>query len=58
VRQALTVPLAGHHRVLCAADIAATQPSLGIAARVAAAVPVRDPFSIQHEPWRGPGQPG
>jgi len=53
VRQALAVPLAGHHRVLlCAADIAATQPSLGIAARLAPAVPIRDPVPFQREPWR------
>ncbi len=53
VLQALTVPLTGHHRVLlCAADIAATSPSLGIAARIAPAVPVRDPLSFEHEPGR------
>lgn len=53
VRQALTVPLTGHHRVLlCAADIAATQTSLDIAARVAPGVAVRDPVSFQREPWR------
>jgi UDP-glucose 4-epimerase len=53
VRQALTVPLAGHHRLLlCAADIAATEPSLDIAARLTPTVPVNDPASFQHEPWR------
>ena len=44
VRQALTVSLTGHHRVLLsAADVAATEPSIGIAARIAPAVPVRKP---------------
>ena len=53
VQQALTVPLAGHHRMLlCAADIAATRPSLDMAARLAPSVPVRDPVPFQHEPWR------
>src|ERR1700689_2414723 len=41
VGQALTVPLDGHHRVLlCAAGIAATAPSLDLAARLAPGVPV------------------
>jgi nucleoside-diphosphate-sugar epimerase len=53
VQLALTVPLAGHHRVLlCAADIAATGPSLDMAARLAPAVPVNDPASFEREPWR------
>jgi UDP-glucose 4-epimerase len=53
VQQALTVPLTGHHRVLlCARDIAATQPSLDIAARVAPAVAIRDRVLFQHEPGR------
>jgi UDP-glucose 4-epimerase len=53
VQQALTVPLAGHHRlVLCAADIAATEPSLDIAARLTPAVPVNDPAFFRDEPWR------
>jgi UDP-glucose 4-epimerase len=53
VQQALTVPLAGHHRLLlCARDIAATEPSLAVAARLAPAVPVNDPAPFQHEPWR------
>ena len=44
VGQALTVPLDGHHRVLlCAAGIAATAPSLDLAARLAPGVPVTDP---------------
>jgi UDP-glucose 4-epimerase len=53
VQQALTVPLTGHHRVLlCAADVAATRPSLDIASRLASAVPIRDPVLFQHEPRR------
>jgi UDP-glucose 4-epimerase len=53
VQQALTVPLAGHHRaLLCAADIAATRPGLDIAARLAPAVPVRGPGSFQRDPRR------
>jgi nucleoside-diphosphate-sugar epimerase len=52
VQQALTVPLAGHHRaLLCAADIAATQPSLASAARLAGGVPVRDHLPYHREPW-------
>jgi UDP-glucose 4-epimerase len=53
VQRALTVPLDGHHRLLlCAADIAATEPSLDIAARLTPTVPVNDPASFQHEPRR------
>jgi nucleoside-diphosphate-sugar epimerase len=53
VQQALTVPLTGHHRLLlCAGDIAATEPSLAIAARLAPAVPVRDLAPYRHDPWR------
>jgi UDP-glucose 4-epimerase len=52
VRQALTVPLAGHHRaVLCAPDIAATAPSLELAGRLAPGVPVTDPDRYQADPW-------
>jgi UDP-glucose 4-epimerase len=52
VRQALTVPLHGHHRtLLCAADIAATAPSLALAARLASRVPVTDPDRYQADPW-------
>jgi UDP-glucose 4-epimerase len=41
---ALTVPLTGHHRaLLCAADIAGTEPSRSLAARLAPGVPVKDP---------------
>ena len=47
VRRALTVPLAGHHRaLLCAADIAATAPSLELASRFAPGV-----RNMQHH-WR------
>ena len=53
VEQAVTVPLAGHHRMLlCAADIAASEPSLDIAARLAPAVPVNDPARFRDDPWR------
>ena len=50
---ALSVPLAGHHRaLLCAADIAATAPSLEMAARLAPSVPVRDRAAYERDPWR------
>jgi nucleoside-diphosphate-sugar epimerase len=53
VELALAVPLAGHHRaLLCAADIAATEPGLGLAARLLPAVPVCDPAPYQLDPWR------
>jgi UDP-glucose 4-epimerase len=53
VAQAVTVPLAGHHRaLLCAADIAATEPSLDLAARLAGHVPVTDPARYLADPWR------
>jgi UDP-glucose 4-epimerase len=53
VRRALDVPVDGHHRVLlCAADIAATEPSLVMAARFAPSVPVRDVARFQREPRR------
>jgi UDP-glucose 4-epimerase len=52
VELALTVPLAGHHRaVLCAADIAATRPSLDLAAQLAPTVPVRDLARFRADPW-------
>jgi len=52
VGRALTVPLAGHHRaLLCAAGIAATAPSLQLAARLAAGVPVRDADRYRADPW-------
>ncbi len=48
---ALTVPLAGHHRaLLCAADIAGTEPSLELAARLAPGVPVTDPGRYLADP--------
>jgi nucleoside-diphosphate-sugar epimerase len=54
VQLALAVPLAGHHRaLLCAADIAATRPSLEMAARLAPSVPVRDAAPFRRDPWRG-----
>jgi len=50
---ALTVPLTGHHRaLLCAADIAATQPSLHMAAWLAPSVPVTDADRYRSDPWR------
>lgn len=53
VEQALTVPLAGHHRaLLCAADIAATAPSLAVTARLVPAIPVKDPAAYRADPWR------
>ena len=53
VRQALEVPLTGHQRVtLCAADTAATEPSLVMAARFLPSVPVRNPASFQRDPWQ------
>ena len=52
VGQALTVPLHGHHRVLlCAVGIAATAPSLDLAARLAPHVPVTDPGRYRADPW-------
>jgi UDP-glucose 4-epimerase len=52
VHRALTVPLAGHHRaLLCAADIAATAPSLELATRLTAHVPVTDPGRYRADPW-------
>jgi UDP-glucose 4-epimerase len=53
VELALTVPLAGHHRaLLCAAGIAATAPSLDLAARLTPDVPVIDRAPYQADPWR------
>ena len=53
VRRALEAPLAGHHRVLlCAADIAATGPSLVMAGRFTPSVPIRDTASFRREPRR------
>jgi nucleoside-diphosphate-sugar epimerase len=53
VELALTANLTGHHRaVLCAADIAATRPSLDMAARLAPNVPVTDPAPYHADPCR------
>jgi len=53
VQLALTVPLTGHHRMLlCADDLAATEPALTIVKRLTPGVPVRDPARYQHDPWR------
>ena len=53
VRRALDTPLDGHHRVLlCASDIAATEPSLAMVSRFAASVPVPDPHAFQRQPDR------
>ncbi|HEY2238107.1 MAG TPA: NAD(P)-dependent oxidoreductase [Streptosporangiaceae bacterium] len=53
VELAVTVPLTGHHRaLLCAADIAATRPSLEQAARITPDVPIRDRARYQSDPWR------
>jgi nucleoside-diphosphate-sugar epimerase len=53
VSDALTVSLAGHHRMLlCAADIAATEPSLDIATRLSSGVPFRDHALYRQTPWR------
>ncbi len=52
VDQALTVPVDGHHRLLlCAASIAATAPSLDLAARFAPGVPVTDLDRYHADPW-------
>jgi nucleoside-diphosphate-sugar epimerase len=53
VELALTAPLDGHHRfLLCADRIAATEPSLAMAARLAPNVPVRDSGRFEQDPWR------
>jgi UDP-glucose 4-epimerase len=53
VQRALEEPLSGHHRVLlCASDIAATGPSLVMAARFAPSVPIRDTARFDREPRR------
>jgi nucleoside-diphosphate-sugar epimerase len=53
VQLALEVPSSGHHRVLLSApDIAATEPSLVMAARFAPSVPVRDAARFDREPRR------
>jgi nucleoside-diphosphate-sugar epimerase len=53
VELALTAGWTGHHRaLLCAADIAGTQPSRELAARLAPSVPVTDPARYQADPGR------
>jgi nucleoside-diphosphate-sugar epimerase len=53
VELTLQVPLAGHHRVLlCASDIAATRPSIDMAAQLAPGVAVRDLARYRADPWR------
>jgi UDP-glucose 4-epimerase len=53
VELALRVPLTGHHRLLlCAADIAATKPSIDMAAQLGPDVTVKDPARYQIDPWR------
>jgi hypothetical protein len=45
--------LSGHHRLLlCSSDIAATGPSLAMAARFAPSVPLRDAPRFDREPRR------
>ena len=51
VNRALTAPVSGHHRMLlCAADIAATGPSLQLAARLMPEVPVTDQGRYRADP--------
>jgi UDP-glucose 4-epimerase len=53
VELAVTVPLSGHHRaLLCAADIAATEPSLAMTALLTPTVPVRGAARYETGPWR------
>ncbi|HEX4089649.1 MAG TPA: NAD(P)-dependent oxidoreductase [Trebonia sp.] len=53
VRLALELPLSGHHRLLLSAPgIAASGPSLAMAARFAPSVPVFDAASFEREPGR------
>jgi nucleoside-diphosphate-sugar epimerase len=53
LEQALTVPMAGHHRALLrAADISATAPGLDLDARLAPDVPITDPVPYRADPWR------
>ncbi|MGD0554859.1 MAG: NAD(P)-dependent oxidoreductase [Streptosporangiaceae bacterium] len=52
VERALTVPLTGYHGLLlCAADVAATEPSMVLAGRAAADVLVNDPARYERDPW-------
>jgi UDP-glucose 4-epimerase len=51
VERAVTVRLPAHHRaLLCASDIAATRPSLDLAAQLAPGVPVKDPARYRAAP--------
>src|SRR5690242_581696 len=53
VQRALDTPLTGHHRLLlCAADIAATEPSLAMISRFAPTVPLRDEHAFSRQPTR------
>jgi len=53
VERALEVRLSGHHRaLLCAADVAASTPSLELATRLAPGIPVRGPARYIANPWR------
>lgn len=53
MQRAIDVPLTGHHRLLlCAADIAATRPSLVMARQCAPSVPVRDAARFHSDPRR------
>jgi UDP-glucose 4-epimerase len=53
VTRALEVGLSGHHRaLLCATDISASAPSLELAGRLAASVPITDPGRYQTDPSR------
>jgi UDP-glucose 4-epimerase len=53
VELALTVALTGHHRaLLCAADIAASKPSLELAGQLAPGVPINGPARYWADPWR------
>lgn len=53
VARAVQVRLSGHHRaLLCAADIAGSAPSLELARRLAAGVPIRTPERYRADPTR------
>jgi nucleoside-diphosphate-sugar epimerase len=53
VGAALSAALDGHYRMtLCAADVAATEPALDMAARLAPAGPVTDTAPFREAPWR------
>jgi nucleoside-diphosphate-sugar epimerase len=53
VNRALEIVPSGHHRaLLCASEISASAPSLELAERLAASVPVRDPERYRTDPSR------